>query len=131
MSGHDAALNNTAENENLCASCRDIADHWYEVVKSLKGLEGWKPYSVGELLLNADSGCLLCRAIMDNSGWTRHGLRAKKVDLEESVSFQVYNNKLRYEIPVTTLHHELAGVIELFEPNGSQFPKRESPRITN
>jgi hypothetical protein len=128
MSGRDAALNNTTENENLCASCRDIADHWYE---ESKWLEGWKPYSIGELLLNADSGCLLCRAIMDNSGWTRHGLKAKKVDLEESVSFQVYGNNLRYEIAVSTLHHELGGAIKLFETKRSQFPKRESPRITN
>jgi hypothetical protein len=68
---------------------------------------------------------------MDNAGWTRHGLEAKKVDLEESVSFQVYKKDLRYEMAVSTLHHGMGGEIELFEAKGGQFPKRESPRITN
>jgi hypothetical protein len=130
MSGRGAALNNTTENKNLCTCCRDIADHWYEIAES-RGLKGREPYSIRELLRNADSGCLLCRVVMDISGRTQEGLKTKKVDLEESVSFKVYKNHSTYEIVVSTLNHELGGEIKLFETQRSQFPKRETPRIAN
>jgi hypothetical protein len=117
MSRRDVALNNAIENEDLCASCRYIADHWYEIEES-GGSKGWKPYSIKELLLNAEGGCLLCRLIMDNSESTRNSLE-KNIDLEQLVSFKVYGPPSKYEIVVSTLNHEFGPEIQLFESGRS------------
>ena len=91
MSRQCVARNDTTENEKLCASCQDIADHWYEIAES-GSFEGRTPYSIGELLLNAESGFRLCRVIMANAGWMRDELGTKKVDLEEPANFRVYGD---------------------------------------
>lgn len=131
-----AALNNTTENESLCASCRYIADHWYEVKDSGRS-RGFKPYSIRKLLLTADSGCLLCRLILDNSGDTRDGLEKKKVDLEEIVNFSIYAlSSSSFEIVVRAQNHGFGPEIKLFQTHRSNFPgvdhlKQPTKRASN
>lgn len=117
MSQNNESLSLPTENKDLCISCRNIADHWYEVDELDGDFKSWDAYSIRELLHNADNGCLLCCLIITNSDSTRQRFVEKHGSAEERVYIGVRGPMWdkKYDMNVGTEKRQLGPDIRLFE----------------